>query len=559
MKQFIPLYCLVLFVHSINGQVIIDGFFDDWNDDSILIVEDSNFDSEGTELEELRITNDSEFLYLRITLNEEVDLVDENPLASLRIFIDADTDPNSGYSASTNFGSEFGIDFQNRLIYNDENFPEFYEMSLYSMGVVAMPTITSKVFEIMISRDLLSNEIGLLIMEDISGDIIPNQGFSLIYQFHDNYTALEDVSIAKESNVDLRLLAYNLQHNLFDNQEEFSRIINVLDPDVISFSEVSEVSEDQMLSFFNEYVGYPEWYAKKNGDVMAVSKYPLIEFWSVTSKIGASLIDLPDTEFDIDFLSLYAHPPCCRNDAGRQYHFDKFIEFILDIQEEGGVGFVSDNTPFAFSGDMNLVGLRQQYNTIMNGTISNIVEFGEGGFPDWDNSSLGDAICRITTHTSAHTWRENTANPVVGGYAPGRLDFIFYSNSVITLAKSFTLDTHYLNYESLNQLGLDYNDTYITSDHLPIVCDFIFSTDNFNSLDILGCTYPVAINFSNSATLDDGSCEFESCYLAYESGYEQGVIDASESNNCPGDLTNDSIVSTQDLLELLTLFGNQCE
>ena len=152
MKQFIPLYCLLLLVHSTNAQVIIDGFFDDWNDESIVVVEESNFDSEGTELEGLSITNDSEYLYLRITLNEEVDLVDEDPLASLRIFIDADSDPNTGYPASENFGSEFGVDFQNRLIYNDENFPEFYEMSLYSMGIVAMPTITSKEFEIMISN-----------------------------------------------------------------------------------------------------------------------------------------------------------------------------------------------------------------------------------------------------------------------------------------------------------------------------------------------------------------------------------------------------------------------
>ena len=559
MKQFIPLYCLLLLVHSTNAQVIIDGFFDDWNDESIVVVEESNFDSEGTELEGLSITNDSEYLYLRITLNEEVDLVDEDPLASLRIFIDADSDPNTGYPASENFGSEFGVDFQNRLIYNDENFPEFYEMSLYSMGIVAMPTITSKEFEIMISRDLLSDEIGLLIREEISGDEIPNQGSLLTYQFYEDYSTIEDVSIAKEPNVDLRLLAYNLQHNLFDNQEEFSRIINALDPDVISFSEVSEVSVDQMLSFFDEYIDYPQWYAHKNGDVMAVSKYPFIEFWSVTSKIGASLIDLPETEFDKDFLTLYAHPPCCGNDAGRQFHFDKFIEFILDIQEEGGVGVVPENTPFAFSGDMNLVGLRQQYNTIVNGSISNTAEFGEGGFPDWDNSPLGDAICRITTHTSAHTWRANTANPAVGEYAPGRLDFIFYSNSVITLAKSFTLDTHNLNYGTLNQWGLEYDDTYSTSDHLPIVSDFILNEENVNPEEVLGCTYPSAINFSNSATLDDGSCEFESCDSAYESGYEQGQIDASESNNCPGDLTNDLIVSTQDLLELLTLFGNQCE
>ena len=83
-------------------------------------------------------------------------------------------------------------------------------MSLYSMGIVAMPTITSKEFEIMISRDLLSEEIGLLIREEISGDVIPNQGSLLTYQFHEDYSTIEDVAIAKESNVDLRLLAYNL-------------------------------------------------------------------------------------------------------------------------------------------------------------------------------------------------------------------------------------------------------------------------------------------------------------------------------------------------------------
>ena len=94
---------------------------------------------------------------------------------------------------------------------------------------------------------------------------------------------------------------------------------------------------------------------------------------------------------------------------------------------------------------------------------------------------------------------------------------------------------------------------------MPIVSDFIFNGENVNPEEVSGCTYPSAINFSNSATLDDGSCEFVSCDSAYASGYEQGLIDASESNNCPGDLTNGLIVSTQDLLELLTLFGNQCE
>ena len=57
MKQFIPLYFFLLFVHSTNAQVIIDGFFDDWNDESIVVIEESNFDSDGTELEAVSYTH----------------------------------------------------------------------------------------------------------------------------------------------------------------------------------------------------------------------------------------------------------------------------------------------------------------------------------------------------------------------------------------------------------------------------------------------------------------------------------------------------------------------
>ncbi|MBM55023.1 MAG: hypothetical protein CMB32_00500 [Euryarchaeota archaeon] len=542
------------------SQITIDGFFDDWSSaENILTFDDSNSDSNGTELEEISITNDAGYLYIRIKLDEEVDLVDEDDLASIRIFLDIDNDPTTGYPSSNVIGSEFGIDFQNRQIYNDVDYPEFYTMSFYELGVVPMPTITSNEFEVMIERDQFEDEIAILVKEHFSGDVIPNQGLTLAYQFHDNYTNLPNISLAKAPEVDIRLLAYNLQHNLFDYEDEFARIINALDPDIISFSEASEVSQSQMLNYFADYIDYPEWYTAKNGDVMAVSKYPITQSWSVSSKIGASLVNLPDSEFDSDFLTLYAHPPCCGNDAGRQFHFDSFVNFILDIQEEGGVGQIPLNTPFTFAGDMNLVGLNEQYQTIVNGTISDTNQFGPGGLPDWDDTPLSDAICRITTNPSAHTWRANTNNPSVGEYPPGRLDFIFYSNSVMDLVKSFTLDAGMLTSSVLSEFGLEPGDTFYTSDHLPIISDFILSSAV--SSDILGCTYSSATNFSPDATLDDGSCVFEECNYdaAYEDGYNQGVIDGANTSTCPGDFNGDLSVTTQDLLEFLTLFGFQCE
>jgi hypothetical protein len=51
-----------------------------------------------------------------------------------------------------------------------------------------------------------------------------------------------------------------------------------------------------------------------------------------------------------------------------------------------------------------------------------------------------------------------------------------------------------------------------------------------------GCTYPDASNFNPAATNDDGSCEF----------------------GCPEDITNDGVVNTADLLEILGSFGTIC-
>ena len=290
-------------------------------------------------------------------------------------------------------------------------------------------------------------------------------------------------------------------------------------------------------------------------DLLVVTKFPVLQSWSVTNKVAASLIDLPDEFYSTDFLSIYAHPPCCGNDSGRQEDFDATIAFIQDLQSAGGVGEVAFNTPFTFSGDMNLVGYAEQYLTILNGTISNTSQYGEGGFPDWDDTPISDVICRLTERTSSHTWRKNTPNLGPGEYAPGRLDFIFYSNSVLDVTKSYTLATREMSPEVLIQNGLDVDDTYLSSDHLPIVSDFALTT---NSSSVSGCLYPSALNYSEIATIDDGSCIFEDNYdTGYVDGYSDGTQDCSTS--CSGDFNSDEVVSTSDLLEFLTYFGQTCE
>ena len=60
--------------------------------------------------------------------------------------------------------------------------------------------------------------------------------------------------------------------------------------------------------------------------------------------------------------------------------------------------------------------------------------------------------------------------------------------------------------------------------------------------DCYGCTYPDAENFTNGATVDDGTCTF-----------------APSANDCPADLNTDGTVTAADLLLFLSAFGTNCQ
>lgn len=57
---------------------------------------------------------------------------------------------------------------------------------------------------------------------------------------------------------------------------------------------------------------------------------------------------------------------------------------------------------------------------------------------------------------------------------------------------------------------------------------------------IPGCTYPSAINYNTDASVDDGSCQF---------GTQAG---------CPGDMDGNGIITVNDLIEFMGIFGTLC-
>ena len=503
-----------------QNSIKIDGFFDDWNENMQTYV-DADFDANEIELLEFSVSHDEDYLYVRIKLDAEIDLTDEylNP-AKLMIHIDADNNQSTGFSIN-NIGSEYGINLFDKFIFDDTNFPLVDTLSLYELGVIPLPTYTSNEFEIAINRFLFSDTISLSIKEYIGNDKMPDGGDVFNYIFEEIYSESNSfVSIEKEDSLFLRLMTYNVWSNgLINNNrlDNHKRIFKSANADIIVFQECGNTTYNDVLDFLDtDTVDYPYIYPDLNSGNLTISKYPSLQSWQVSNKIDAELIDLPDDIYLTDILILNGHPPCCNNNQGRQENFDALIQFILDAKTVGGVVDIPINTPISFAGDMNLVGYAEQYYTILNGTISDTEAFGEGGMPDWDNTPLKDQICYFNEKNIAYTW--DKSNPSIGDFPPGRLDFVFFTNSVMSVDKSFIISTEHMSDSLLEQNNLLWDDAKIASDHFPVIVDFILSTLNPGCIDSMGCNYNPEFDF------DDGSCLFPGDECLLFGGFEYGVL-----------------------------------
>jgi hypothetical protein len=164
---------------------------------------------------------------------------------------------------------------------------------------------------------------------------------------------------------------------------------------------------------------------------------------------------------------IVVHFPCCENDSDRQREVDNVMAFVRNIRFGISPFQVPQNTPIVICGDTNLVGFRAQQQTIITGNIQNNNVYGPDFDPDWDDTPLDDAKPIVTNLPSTFTW--NNPN---GSFSAGRLDYVFYSGSVIQLRNAYSLWTPSLTNDELNLFGLQSNDVEIASDHLPLICDF---------------------------------------------------------------------------------------
>lgn len=300
----------------------------------------------------------------------------------------------------------------------------------------------------------------------------------------------------------VRLVSYNVMWNsIFEEVHpggaaKFSRLVKALDPDILCLQEIGlhpeeretpgartwtavEVAErlDRVLPLRGEH----GWQAFQGLDCVIASRYRLrMERTHIVPagerEQSVALVDLPDDRFAADFYVLNNHFKCCdpeRFDALRQRQSDAIVAWLCDARSSGGVVDLPRGTPFAVVGDLNIVGSTEPLRTLLEGDIHEEQLYGSDCQLDWDASTLCDAHPRHNGDgEDDYTWRDDSTR-----FAPGRLDFVLYSDSVLQPVKRLVLNTIAMDPRDLERAGLERFDACEDDegrriDHLPLVVDF---------------------------------------------------------------------------------------
>jgi len=469
-------------------RIFIDGQFSDWAKVTPMHVDPVGDGVEdGVDFGRLWVGHDRRFVFLRIDVGREINIQNNN---ALTFYLDADNDASTGAPVeglgadlTWTFGDRSGQVFQNA---------DTTAITHADVGLVTAPTVSSTTFEIAFDREatldgralVTSDTLRLALVDQApGGDRLPDASGGVAYPMGDasNLAPLAVPPLTRPADTTLRVMSYNVEYDgLFDDARRpaFRRILQAIQPDLIGFQEIydrdARATQQAVEELLPSGEGTP-WHSAKAGlDLVAVSRYPIRATYEIPGhedhRSAGFVIDAEDA-LGTDLLFIVMHPPCCRGgtppaDVRRQQVVDHVLAFLRDAQTSGGAIDLPPGTPVLIAGDMNFVGDDQLPFSLRTGTIADTSRFGPSFGPDWDGSSLADLAPRLTGWPMNFTWYDPESS-----FSPGRLDYIYYTDSVLQPVRYYTLFTPALDMARLSPSGLQANDAVRASDHLPLVVD----------------------------------------------------------------------------------------
>ena len=450
--------------------IVIDGLFDDWQEVPVTITDpegDYNYDDWA----ELKITNDDDFIFFKISLHSEETLLQN--WNNFYLYIDADRDSLTGHPFR-GLGAELAWHFGYRT---GQYFEQDGIIDLWQNDITLRqaPTVTSTEFEIAIARGsfVLSDPDSIAVIFSSfydTGDYMPDSWGGVVYQLDTTVVGPAEPILLEKTGT--RLVTYNTLNTGIlesDRQPKFQRIIQALDPDIIALQEHSEWNEigDIISSWFPEDTWYQGYTFR---DLVVLSKYPIINQANLISS-ERTMCALLQTDDPINpyLLILNSHFSCCDNDDDRQEQVDELVQVLREWRlNDNGPFDLPEGTPMFHVGDFNFVGYREQIETVTAGNIQDEGNYGSDFPLDWDGTAITDLFSRQTHKRMAYTWRSDGSS-----FNPGKLDYVLYTDSNLSILNHFVLNTLAMPDSVLNEWELEAEDTNEASDHLPRIVDFM--------------------------------------------------------------------------------------
>ncbi|SVA54615.1 uncharacterized protein METZ01_LOCUS107469 [marine metagenome] len=450
--------------------IVIDGLFDDWQEVPVTITDpegDYNYDDWA----ELKITNDDDFIFFKISLHSEETLLQN--WNNFYLYIDADRDSLTGHPFR-GLGAELAWHFGYRT---GQYFEQDGIIDLWQNDITLRqaPTVTSTEFEIAIARGsfVLSDPDSIAVIFSSfydTGDYMPDSWGGVVYQLDTTVVGPAEPILLEKTGT--RLVTYNTLNTGIlepDRQPNFQRIIQALNPDIIALQEHSEWNEigDIISSWFPEDTWYQGYTFR---DLVVLSKYPIINQANLISS-ERTMCALLQTDDPINpyLLILNSHFSCCDNDDDRQEQVDELVQVLREWRlNDNGPFDLPEGTPMFHVGDFNFVGYREQIETVTAGNIQDEGNYGSDFPLDWDGTAITDLFSRHTHKRMAYTWRSDGSS-----FNPGKLDYVLYTDSNLSILNHFVLNTLAMPDSVLNEWELEAEDTNEASDHLPRIVDFM--------------------------------------------------------------------------------------
>ena len=448
----------------------VDGHVEDWADTPPAWTDPSG-DGARIDIGRVWVRSDSARLTLRFEVAPEINLQNGNQIT---LYVDGDADAATG-RAVQGLGAELSWTFGQRTgtVWRRGRVESAGQADI---GLLQAPTVSSREFEISVLRRAADGTaliqgptVSLAVVDEGSatGDRVPDEG-SVTAGISDAPPPHPPaVSLERRDPNDVRILTWNvLFDGLFKRPAPFIRVLRAIDPDVICFQEIWSHTAQDAADQVSLALPGSTWYGGNTNDGLIISRYPIIEAQAIDEAGNYwALVDLPDDRYGVDLSIVSAHPPCCEKEKERQDELDGIAAWLRELLAPGDAR-LAPGTPIVVAGDMNLVGGSRQVRTLVAGEIADEAAFGPSHPADWDGTPLADAEPRHAGGRDTYTWRDARSS-----FAPGRLDYIIYSDSVGKLGNAFVLATEELDAATLERYGLRANDTIEASDHLPVVAD----------------------------------------------------------------------------------------